>query len=287
MKTDFFKDKVAIVTGSSQGIGKAIAIELLKRGAKVVINGRDEYKLLKTYMHLSHYGDNIQAVCADVTTNYGAAMLLAKTKYYFGQVDILINNAGLSMKGNLAELAPDVYKRIFDANILGSVYPTTSALPDLRENRGSVVFISSVAGIRGLAGHSAYCSSKMALRGIAESLRIEETQTGVHVGLLYVGFTKNEDSKRTLNAAGELVAVDDRTKFKQQNQADVARAVLHNIEKRQFITTLSWLGKINRLMQVISPTLTEKILKWTYTRNNKKPSDETNAFEHIKSLTMS
>lgn len=268
MKTDFFKDKVAIVTGSSQGIGKAIALELLKRGAKVVINGRNIEKLKRTEILLSNIGE-VTAVASDVSTSNGAAMLIAKAIYHYDKVDILINNAGLSMKGNLADLCPDVYRKVFDANILGSVNPTIYALSKLRENNGSVVFISSVAGIRGLPNHSAYCSSKMALRAVAESLRIEEANTGLHVGLMYVGFTKNETHKKTLNEVGELVSLDDRSKFKQQSPTEVACAVLENIEKRKFISTLSWLGKINRWMQALFPMTTEALL----TKMTKKQKD--------------
>lgn len=259
MKTDFFTNKVAIVTGSSQGIGKAIAKELLHRGARVVLNGRNAERLMAAAKELGQFGEVIPIV-ADISIPDEAAMLIESCTMHYGRLDILVNNAGLSMKGNLADLHPDVYQQVFNANVQGKVNPTRFALAEIRKQQGSIVFISSVAGIRGLAGHSAYCSSKMALRGIAESLRIEEARYGIHIGLIYVGFTQNEESKRTLNALGELVPVDDRSGFRPQMRSRVAKDVLKNIEKRRFLSTLSWLGKLNQYMNFWLPRLSERML---------------------------
>lgn len=259
MKTDFFINKVAIVTGSSQGIGKAIAKELLLSGARVVLNGRNSDRLKMASEELSQFGEVIY-VPADTTIPAEAAGLIRTCMERFGKLDILVNNAGLSMKGNLADLHPDVFRRVFEANVQGKVNPTLYALPEIRKQQGSIVFISSVAGIRGLAGHSAYCSSKMALRGIAESLRIEEYKSDIHIGLVYVGFTQNEESKRTLNAFGELVPVDDRSGFRPQMRNQVARDVLKNIEKRKFLSTLSWLGQLNKYMNFWLPRISERFL---------------------------
>ncbi|HCS19658.1 MAG TPA: hypothetical protein DIW47_03695 [Bacteroidetes bacterium] len=259
MKTDFFINKVAIVTGSSQGIGKAIAKELLLRGARVVLNGRNAERLMAATKELSQFGQ-VFPVPADISIPAEAEILINSCMSHYGKLDILVNNAGLSMKGNMVDLHPDVYRQVFDANVQGKVNPTLFALPEIRKQKGSIVFISSVAGIRGLAGHSAYCSSKMALRGIAESLRIEEAKTGIHVGLIYVGFTQNEESKRTLNAFGELVPVDDRSGFRPQMRTQVAKDVLKNIEKRKFLSTLSWLGKLNKYMNFWLPRLSERML---------------------------
>lgn len=163
--------------------------ELLLCGARVVLNGRNTDRLKATAEELCEFGEVI-SIPADISIPCEAAVLIKACIIRYGKLDILVNNAGLSMKGNMADLHPGVYKQVFDANVQGKVNPTLFTLPEIRRQRGSIVFISSVAGIRGLAGHSAYCSSKMALRGIAKSLRIEEAKSGIHVGLIYVGFTK-------------------------------------------------------------------------------------------------
>lgn len=252
--------KVAIVTGSSRGIGKAIALQLAQKGASIVLNGRDLERLHQTAKELMQYTTNIEVVCADVSNTAGAQELIDRTVSRFGRIDMLINNVGISMRGNVSELNPEVFKRVFESNVLGSVYPTIPAIEHLRKTKGSIVFISSLAGIRGLPALSAYCSSKMALRAIAESIRIEEAQHDVHVGLIYVGITDIEHNKETIAADGSMKVLASRKDKKVQSTDDVAVSVLKNIEKRKFISVLTRIGKINHYLQPRFPQLVEKII---------------------------
>ena len=144
--------------------------------------------------------------------------------------------------------------------IYGTVNPTIPAIPHLRKTKGSIIFISSLAGIRGLPGLSAYCSSKMALRAIAESIRIEEKSNDIHVGLIYVGITEIEHNKETIASDGSMKVLKDRSASKVQTTSQVAQAVLQNIKKRKFITTLTGIGKVNKFMQPRFPLLVEKII---------------------------
>ena len=114
--------------------------------------------------------------------------------------------------------------------------------------------------IRGLPGLSAYCSSKTALRTIAESIRIEEAKSGLHVGLIQVGITEIEFDKQTIGANGELQTISDRSKFKVMSMESVAKSIIKNIQKRKFISTLTGIGKLNAIMQTLMPNLLEKIL---------------------------
>lgn len=254
-----FKDKVVIITGSGSGIGKATAIELLKLGASVVLNGRNKEKLERAENELKALGGKMIAVCCDLSIPEQAKDLLTKTIDTFGKLDILINNAGVSMRGDFSDLDPGVFKMVFDANVLGVVNLTIPAMPYIKESKGSVVFISSLAGIRGLPGLSAYCSSKMALKAIAESIRIEEVNAKIHVGLIQVGITELDPGKQIITSDGSLAELQKRTgRF--QTTTTVAKAILKNIEKRKFITTLTGLGKLNAIMQPLVPGLVEKIL---------------------------
>ena len=260
MAANKFQDKVAIITGSSVGIGKATAIELVKNGASVVLNGRNQERLTKAENEIKALGGKVLAVCCDVSDPGQAKDLVVKTIETFGKLDILINNAGVSMRGDFADLNPDVYKTVFDINLLGSVNPTIPAMPYIKKSHGSIVFVSSLAGIRGLPGNSAYCSSKMALRAIAESIRIEEANSKIHVGLILVGITEIEKGKTTIGADGSLIILKDRSKLNVQSANSVARAILRNIRKRKFRTTLTGIGKLNAFMQSILPGLVEKVL---------------------------
>lgn len=270
MAAKIFQDKVAIITGSSTGIGKATAIELVKNGASVVLNGRNQERLTKAENEIKALGGKVLAVCCDVSDPKQAKELVDKTIETFGKLDILINNAGVSMRGDFADLDPDVYKTVFDINVLGSVNPTIPAMPHIKKSKGSIVFVSSLAGIRGLPGNSAYCSSKMALRAIAESIRIEEAESKIHVGLILVGITEIEKGKTTIGADGSLITLKDRSNLNVQSTTQVANAILRNIRKRKFRTTLTGIGKLNALMQSILPDLVEKVLILSIDRIRKR-----------------
>jgi len=255
-----YPGKVAIITGSSRGIGKAVAIELAKNGAAIVLNGRNETRLAEAKKAILQIHEHVITVCCDVSIVEDAQLLISETLKAFGRIDILVNNVGVSMRGKVAELSPEVYKTVFESNVFGAVNPTIPAIPYLRKTQGSIVFISSLAGIRGLPGLSAYCSSKMALRAIAESIRIEEKANSIHVGLIYVGITEIEPNKETIAADGSMKTLKDRSDSKAQSTTQVAKAVVQNIKKRKFITTLTGIGKLNKFMQPRFPLLVEKII---------------------------
>lgn len=186
--------------------------------------------------------------------------MIEHTVKKFGKIDILINNAGVSMRGDFSELRPEVFKTVFNINVMGAVNSSIYAMPYIRKTQGSIVFISSVAGIRGLQGNSAYCSSKMALRAIAESIRIEEVNSNIHIGLIYIGITEIEKGKKTISAKGSLIALEDRSKFNVQSLNQVAKSIIQNIKKRKYRTTLTTIGKLNAFLNLFAPNLVEKIL---------------------------
>jgi NADP-dependent 3-hydroxy acid dehydrogenase YdfG len=242
------------------GIGKAIALELAKKGALIVLNGRNSARLSEAEEQVRSVHQNVLAVCSDVSTIEGSQTLIDQTINTFGRIDILVNNVGVSMRGKVANLNPEVFKTMFESNVLGTVYPTIPAIPFLRDTKGSIVFISSLAGIRGLPGLSAYCSSKMALRAIAESIRIEEAKHQIHVGLVFVGVTDIEHNKETIAADGSLRLIASRKDKKVQSTREVAQAVLKNIEGRKYMSVLTPLGKLNAFLQSRFPLLVERII---------------------------
>lgn len=261
MRKDFFEGKVAVITGSTRGIGKGIAAELAKRGASIVLNGRNSNRLKEAGKEISRIHERVVTVCSDVSTVEGAAFLINEAVRSFGRIDILVNNAGISMQGFVADLNPAVFKTVFDLNVIGVSNTTIPALKYLRETHGSVIFISSAAGIRGLPGFSAYSSSKMALRAIAESIKVEEAKYKVHAGLIIVGFTQNEADKETLAADGSMVPLKSRSIKGVQPISTVAKAVVKNITRRKFITVLSPIGKLNFYMQSYCPSLVDFVIR--------------------------
>lgn len=256
-----FRGKVVVITGSGRGIGKRLALEFARLGACIVLNGRNEERLTIAESEIRKVHPQVMSVCCDVSTGEGGKMLIENTIAAFGKIDILINNAGISMRGNFADLDPIVVRKVFETNVLGAVNPSIYAIRHLRKTRGSIVFISSLAGIRGLPGISAYGSSKMALRALAESIRIEERYHHIHVGLIMVAFTENDELKSVLDADGSTLVLQPRKGKGVHSMGTVVNAVIRNIEQRRFITVLSFLGKLNYFLQAMFPKLVEYIIK--------------------------
>ena len=260
MKKSGFEGKVAVITGSSRGIGKGIAFALAGKGAFIVLNGRNAEKLEETKKELLRITSRVISICCDVSTAEGGRHLIEETIRNFGKINILINNVGVSMRGRFADLNPAVVKTIFESNILGTTNPSIPAIRHLRDSQGSIVFISSAAGIRGLPELSAYCASKMSLRAFAESVRLEEIRNGIHVGLIYVGYTENEKDKETIAADGSRRLLAPRSGKGVQTIESVARGVIRNLERRKFITVLSPIAKINAFIQPRFPWLVEYMI---------------------------
>ena len=255
-----FEGKVAVITGSSRGIGKAIALQLARQGASIVLNGRNPEHLANTLKEIKAITANVISVCCDVSQIQASADLIKTAVDKFGKLDILVNNVGISIRGKVAELNPQVYQDVFSSNVYGTINPTIPAIPELRKTEGSLIFISSLAGIRGLPWLSAYSSSKMALRAIAESIRIEESENNIHVGVILVGVTQIEHNKETIAADGSMRVLQSRDNKKVQSTDQVAKAVLKNIRKRRFLTTLTSIGKLNKFLAPRFPLLVERII---------------------------
>lgn len=261
MQDPFFKGKVAIITGSSMGIGKATALALAEKGAKIVLNGRNEERLQHTTDLLLSKGYEAIGVAGNVSSYEDCQRLIHEAIRHFGKIDILINNAGKSSRGYFDELNYAVIREMMEINFLGAVYPTQCALPYLRITKGSIVFISSVAGIRGLPETSMYCASKMALTSIAESLKVELHETGIHVGIVYVGITQNDPGKTVIGADGTLLEIKERdAAIHTQTPQQVAKAIVDHVRKRRFKKILSILGKLNWLANRLFPRIVDKIL---------------------------
>lgn len=261
MATKRFENKVAIVTGSSRGIGRAIAFALGQQGAKILLNGRDQTRLEEVSQDLKNAGVEAIYFNGDISEADNAKALIDAAIGQFGQIDILVNNVGISSRGNVADLHPSVVEQVFKSNVFGTVHPTHFALPYLRQTKGQVVFISSLAGIHGLPGLAPYSASKMALTSFVESLRIEEFQYGVHIGLLQVAMTEIVHNKEVVAADGSKQILASRQKGKVLSMEEVAQDCLKLLENRSYKKTQTLMGKLNRILNNVSPLIVEKILK--------------------------
>lgn len=263
-----WKDKVVLITGSSRGIGRQLATEIGKLGGIVVLNGRNKNRLEETATQLKTKGLNVAFVPGDISKPDSCAKVIGQTIAAFGKLDVLINNAGISAKATVEEINPEVFKQVMDVNFMGSVYMTQAALPYIKQTRGSILFIGSLAGIHGIGNHAAYCCSKMALTGLVDSMRIELHQTGVHLGLAYVGFTENDPEKTLLDKDGQAILQRARNGIKQAPVKQVARQLMRMVERRQARATFTMLGKLNAFINRISPTVVHRILLNAYSKSS-------------------
>lgn len=254
------KDKVAIVTGSSMGIGKAIAMELAQNGAKIILNGRDKKKLYNTEKEFLKNGFDVTAVAADVSRPDQCKYLISETLKAYGKIDILVNNAGESSRGTVERMAISNIKALIETNYSGAAFMSKYSIPQLKETKGNIIFINSVGGLRGMPYNSAYTASKMAQAALAQALRIELYDYGIHVGLVYVGFTENDPKKIILDEDGTKTYLPKRGNVRLAKPESVARNVHRMIENRTDSITLTNLGHLADFMIHLFPKLSDWIL---------------------------
>jgi NADP-dependent 3-hydroxy acid dehydrogenase YdfG len=193
------KNKVAVVTGASSGIGEATARELAKRGAAVVLAARDAEKLERLGRRTSASGGRALAVQTDVTDRDSVEGMIGRTVGEFGSLDILVNNAGLGLSGRVAELRVEDLRYVFEVNVIGALNCIQAALG--RMGRGArIINVSSVVGRRAVPKVGGYCATKSALGALSDALRVEIAGRGITVTSVYPGTTLTafrENSRRT------------------------------------------------------------------------------------------
>jgi short-subunit dehydrogenase len=257
--TDFFKDKVVVVTGGTDGIGKALVERLLILGAKVATCARHHDKLYRLQSEFPSYP--LHTMLADVSNENDCRNFIASTIKVFGSIDILVNNAGISMRGLLKDTDVDVIKRLMEINFYGSVYCTKFALDSIIKNKGSIIGVSSIAGYRGLPGRSGYSASKFALQGWLEAIRTELLDDGVHVMWVCPGFTASNIRNAALNEKGTAQGESPLDEGKLMTAEEVAEKILKAIQKRKRTLVLTFTGKQTVFMNKFFPSWSDKLVK--------------------------
>ena len=254
------KDKVVIITGASSGIGYALAKHLAQKGAILSLAARNIDELNKLAKELVLQGSRVIAVKTDVSVPSDCLHLVRTTIRTFGKIDVLINNAGVSMRALFKDVDLEVLKKLMDVNFWGAVYCTKFAFPYLAAAKGSIAGISSVAGYVGLPGRSGYSASKFALNGFFETLRTETLKTGIHVLVAAPGFTSSNIRKSALTANGTPQGETPRLEEKMMSAEKVANHIVKAIEKRKKKIILTFYeGKLTVFVNKWFPSLVRKI----------------------------
>lgn len=281
-----FQNKTVVITGASSGIGEALAYEFASLGANVVIAARNAEKLDGVAARITelaaeqttpalrdtHPGDvnttthlqegvlpKVLAVPTDVSRESDCRELIGEAVLAFGGIDILICNAGISMRAILDDVDPKVLQRLMDVNFWGTVYCTKYALPYLQASHGSIVGVSSVAGLHGLPGRTGYSASKYAMTGFLETVRIENLRKNLHVMIACPGFTATNVRFTALTKDGTPQGRTPREEGAMMSAEEVARRIVKGIRRRKRLLLMEWEGRGTHLIKKFAPGFLDRM----------------------------
>ncbi len=252
--------KVVVITGASSGIGRALAFEFASRGAKIVLAARNIDKLKEVEQEITAKGNEVLSVKTDVSVESDCENLIAQAVARFNTIDVLINNAGISMRAMFSDVELSVLKQLMDVNFWGTVYCTKYAMPYITKAKGSVVGVISIAGYMGLPARTGYSASKYAIRGFLDTLRVENLKTGVHVLVAAPGFTASNIRNVSLTADGTSQGKTPRDENKMMSAERCAELIADAVVKRKRELIMTFLeGKFTVWLKKWFPSLLDKL----------------------------
>ncbi|MDB5060280.1 MAG: putative oxidoreductase [Mucilaginibacter sp.] len=253
------KDKIVIITGASSGIGKAMAEEFAARGANLILGARQYVTLCEIAQSLENqYNIKAVAVQCDVSVEEDCALLIKQAITTFGKIDVLVNNAGISMRALFKDVDLKVMKSLMDVNFWGTVYCTKYALPEIIKTKGSIIGVSSIAGYKGLPGRAGYSASKYAMNGFLDALRVENLKTGVHVMVACPGFTSSNIRNTALDRNGTQQGESTLEEDKMMTSEEVATMIANGVENRERTLIMTFQGKLTVFLSKLLPAFLDK-----------------------------
>ena len=256
------KDNVVVITGASKGIGAEVARLLAAKGAKLVLAARNEKELAAVAQECRKAGAPVVSVKADVAVERDCQAIVAGAVLAFGRLDTLVNNAGVSMWARFEDIEDmSILERIMQVNYMGAVYCTHHALPHLRESRGRIVGVSSLAGRMGVPTRTGYSASKHAMTGFFDSLRIELEDSGVTVTMIYPGFVSTGIRENATGPDGKPILVSPVKEGEVMSVEDCARRIVRAIEAREREVVMTARGKMGLWLKLLAPSLVDRIAR--------------------------
>jgi short-subunit dehydrogenase len=257
--------KVFVITGASDGIGAEMARQLAaahRAQAGLVLAARNRDKLETVAAQCRALGTQCQLAPVNVSEEAQCRALIEAAVQAFGRIDALINNAGVSAHALFEDVKPQDlhwYENLMKINLWGSVWCTHAALPYLKASRGRIVAVSSLAGLVGVPGRTAYSASKFAMTGFFEALRAELKSSGVSVTVAYPGVVATAIRYRGYNAKGEPAGVSGLKEEKAMSVEVCARLIIEGMDRRQREIVMTARGKLGRFAKLIVPGIVEKV----------------------------
>lgn len=262
-----FTDKIVVITGGSDGIGKALVAQFLALGAKVATCGRNENKL--SLLVAEFPTSNLYTAQVDVSKQDQSEAFIKQVVDNWGRIDVLINNAGISMRALVSEVSVQTLQNVMDINFWGTVYCTKAALPSIKQNKGVIVGVSSIAGYRGLPGRSGYSASKFALNGWLEALKTELYASGTHVMWVCPGFTTSNIRNAALDKNAKAQGESPMDEGAMMSSEQCATHIIHAIEKRKRSLVLTFTGKRTVFMNKFFPAWADKLVHHFFFKDGK------------------
>ncbi len=260
--------KCVIITGASSGIGEALAREYAALGAHVVLGARQEEKLQQITAEIKQAGGKAEYEVVDVVKAEECKLLVDKAISSFGRIDVLICNAGISMRALFDDVELEVLHRLMDVNFWGTVNCVKYALPYLQQSKGSIVGVSSVAGLHGLPARTGYSASKYAMTGFLETIRIENLKKGLHVMIACPGFTASNVRFSALTADGKSQGETPRDEASMMTAQEVAQIIIKGVLKRKRLSLMEFNGRGTHFIKKFWPSLLDKMF---YSHMAKEP----------------
>ena len=253
-------EKVAIITGGTSGIGLALVKEFGSRNYRVSFTGRNAENVKQIENQLQASGIECFGIQADASSETDQRKAIAQTINQFGRIDVLINNAGISMRALFQDLDVEVIRKVMETNFFGTVYATKAALPYILKSKGSIVGISSIAGYKGLPGRTGYSASKFAMTGFLEALEIELMKKNVHVLIASPGFTASRIRENALTKTGDVQGDSPRAEEKMMQPEEVASRIYEAVQQRKRTLVMTREGKLTVLLNKFFPAWVNKLV---------------------------
>jgi len=255
-----FTDKVVIITGASEGIGRALALELAPSRAKLVLAARSASRLEELADECRAAGAEALGVQTDVTREAECRALVEAAIEAYGRIDVLVANAGRTMWAQFEDIEkPGLLEDLMSVNYFGSVYCTRYALPWLRKTGGRIVAVASVAGLTGVPARTGYCASKHAMIGFFDSLRIELADAGVSVTVVAPDFVVSEIHRRAINGKGEALGETPMNEDRIMTARECAQRIVAAAGQRKRLLVTSARGRFGRWLKLIAPGMVDRI----------------------------
>ncbi len=255
-------DNVVILTGASEGIGRALALAFARAGAKLVLAARSADRLEEAAAECRELGAEVLTVPTDVTRDSDCRALVDAAVETFGRLDTLVVNAGRTMWARFEDVEdPSILEDLMAVNYFGAVYCTRHALPWLKKTRGRIVAMASVAGLTGVPARSGYCASKHAMIGFFDSLRIELAESGVSVTVIAPDFVVSQIHRRAVDGRGQALGETPMQEDRIMSAEECAALILRATERRQRLLVTSARGRLGRWLKLIAPGAVDRIAR--------------------------